>query len=205
MDEPMPLRQRLRQRTAEEIEAAAFALFAERGYEATTVEQIAAAAGVSTRTFFRYFPSKEAVVFGDHAPTVTRLRAALAGADPALPPAARVRGAMIAAEPDGGGDARRARTAMLVAGVPALRAHHARLVEDLEEVVAAAVAPDFGGGETGLLRARLFAGALFGALRAAQRAAMADPSLRGQPLFDEIFALLGPVGRTTGTEADAAS
>lgn len=184
------LRDRLRQQTAAEIEEAAFALFAERGYEAAKVEQIAAAAGVSTRTFFRYFPSKEAVVFADHARGVERLRAALAEASPAVPPMERVRRAMIAAERPGG-DERRARQAELAAAVPALRAHHARLIEDMEDVVAAALAPEFGG-EAGYWRARIVAGALFGALRGAMRVG-AESKVDGWTLFQEVFALLGPI------------
>lgn len=59
------LRERNRLRTREDIIAAALAMFVEHGYEATTIDQIAKAAGVSSATLFRYFPSKEDLLFGD--------------------------------------------------------------------------------------------------------------------------------------------
>jgi AcrR family transcriptional regulator len=58
------------------IRDAALALFEEQGFEATTIEEIAEAAGVSRATFFNYFPSKEAVVF-EQAPTARQAWQAL--------------------------------------------------------------------------------------------------------------------------------
>jgi AcrR family transcriptional regulator len=58
------LQDRKRQLVRDAISHAAWALFAAEGYEATTVDEIAARAGVSRRTFFRYFSSKEDVAVG---------------------------------------------------------------------------------------------------------------------------------------------
>ena len=66
MTEPEPdWRQRKKTATRDRIRASALRLFREQGYDATTVEQIAAAAGVSHMTFFRYFPAKEDVALSD--------------------------------------------------------------------------------------------------------------------------------------------
>ncbi|MET7736766.1 TetR family transcriptional regulator [Streptomyces sp. NPDC005402] len=62
---PLGLRERKKQQTRERIRREAYRLFAEHGYEATTVDQIAEAAEVSSSTFFRYFPTKEDVVIQD--------------------------------------------------------------------------------------------------------------------------------------------
>ena len=50
--------------TREEIEAAAFGLFADHGYEATTMAMIAQRVAIGRRTLFRYFPSKHDIVWG---------------------------------------------------------------------------------------------------------------------------------------------
>ena len=60
------------------VVAAALELFAERGFDQTSVEQIAQAAGVSRSTFFRQFGGKDDVVFADHELLLDRLRAFLA-------------------------------------------------------------------------------------------------------------------------------
>ena len=62
---PLGLRERKKLKTRRAIRAAAFGLFAAQGYEATTVDQIAADADVSPSTFFRYFPTKEDLVVTD--------------------------------------------------------------------------------------------------------------------------------------------
>ncbi|WP_217166277.1 TetR family transcriptional regulator [Streptomyces sp. AC512_CC834] len=67
--------QRLKMRR--ELAAAAMELFAAKGYEATTVDEIAARAGVARRTFFRHFRSKEEAIFPDHDDTLVRAEAVL--------------------------------------------------------------------------------------------------------------------------------
>jgi AcrR family transcriptional regulator len=64
--DPVPIRERTRRLAQTELTSVAQDLFLEQGYEATTVEQIAAAAGMSKRTFFRYFPSKDDLVIGKY-------------------------------------------------------------------------------------------------------------------------------------------
>jgi AcrR family transcriptional regulator len=59
------LRERKKQQTKQALQEQALRLFLARGYEATTVDDIAEAAGVSPRTFFRYFPTKEEVLIKD--------------------------------------------------------------------------------------------------------------------------------------------
>jgi AcrR family transcriptional regulator len=59
------LRERKKRQTREAVRCAAFRLFEQFGYPNTTVEQIAAAADISPRTFFRYFPTKAALLIPD--------------------------------------------------------------------------------------------------------------------------------------------
>ncbi|MER6425192.1 TetR family transcriptional regulator [Streptomyces sp. NPDC001137] len=70
--------------------AAAFHLFLERGYEQTTVDDIVALAGVGRRSFFRYFPSKEDVVFPDHERCLAEMTAFLADSGEEDEPVQRV-------------------------------------------------------------------------------------------------------------------
>jgi AcrR family transcriptional regulator len=76
------LRERKRVRTRQALIDAAATLFEQRGYDRTTIADIAAAADVSTRTFFSYFGSKEDVLFPD---ADARVKAALTAIDERRP------------------------------------------------------------------------------------------------------------------------
>jgi AcrR family transcriptional regulator len=71
-------RETQRLETKDRLQRSALDLFRRDGFEATSVAQIAAGAGVTERTFFRYFPLKEAVLFQDYESRLEWFRAALA-------------------------------------------------------------------------------------------------------------------------------
>ena len=79
----------------EELEQTAFALFASRGFDATTVDEIAAAAGIGRRTFFRYFPSKNDIPWGAFEQELDRMRTRLLACPPRVPLMDAIRLALI--------------------------------------------------------------------------------------------------------------
>ncbi len=87
---PVDLAERKRRAIRGELSEVALALLTDRKFESLTIDEIAAAAGVSRRTFFRYFTSKEDVVFAFLDQWAVRLAAPLAAAartDQSRPPA----------------------------------------------------------------------------------------------------------------------
>ena len=82
---PQGLRERKKRQTRKALARAAVRLFWERGYDATTVDDIAAAANVSRRTFFRYFKSKDEVFIVDPEGKLEAMRIALAEGPPDEP------------------------------------------------------------------------------------------------------------------------
>ncbi|CAB4865597.1 unannotated protein [freshwater metagenome] len=130
----------------EELQRIALGLFAARGFEETTLDDIAAAVGVSRRTVFRYYPSKNDIVWGAFDEQLTRLRAHLEAADPATPLMDVVREAVVAFN-DYGPDAipeLRIRMA-LITGVPALQGHAMLRYREWSEVIAQFAAQRLGG------------------------------------------------------------
>ena len=80
-----------------ELRLIALRMFAERGFEHTTIEHIAAEAGVSERTFFRYFTTKASVLWADFETEVETIRCALAAVPDDVPMMDAIRGAVVAA------------------------------------------------------------------------------------------------------------
>ena len=120
----------------EEIEAVALDLFAERGFEATTVDDIATAVGVGRRTLFRYFESKNDIAWGDFDWVMERLREALAEGD-GLPLMEALRHGVVESNRYPADQERGLRTRMaLITGTAALQAHSALRYAAWRRVVA---------------------------------------------------------------------
>jgi len=77
------------------LERLAFELFAQKGFDETTVDDIAGAAGIGRRTFFRYFSSKNDLVWGEFEEHLQRFRELLAQADPGTPMLEALREAVV--------------------------------------------------------------------------------------------------------------
>jgi AcrR family transcriptional regulator len=92
---PTSLRERKKARLRVEMTRAAVELFKEQGFDATTVEQIVAKVDTSPRTFFRYFGTKEDVLFGDTPDRLRSLRELLDAAGSDDQPIATLKDALI--------------------------------------------------------------------------------------------------------------
>jgi len=125
----------------ESVERTALALFAERGFERTTVEDIAAELGVGRRTVFRYFPSKNDIVWGDFDRVLDRLRDELDGQGEEVEMMEALATAAVASNRYPPEQLPELRTRMtLITTVPALQAHSALRYADWRAVVAEYVA-----------------------------------------------------------------
>jgi AcrR family transcriptional regulator len=177
------LRERKKAKTRAAIQQHALRLFREQGYEATTVEQIAAAAEVSPSTFFRYFPTKEDVALYDALDPL--VMAAFEAQPQELSPVEALRGAMrevfAGLPPAEMRDLQERMT--LIRSVPQLRARmleeFSRTVQMTAEMVARRLGkpPDD-------FAVRTFAGALAGVAMAVMLAAEDDPNADLLALLD---------------------
>lgn len=129
-------------RTRARILAAALDLFERQGYDATTVNQIADAAGITSMTFFRHFPTKDAVLVAD--PYDPLIAEAVVAQPAQLPPLERTRLGLLAALGDitPVEDATARRRVALVAQTPSLRAAMAVGIDATQEAIVERLAGD---------------------------------------------------------------
>src|SRR2546423_10151168 len=170
---PPSRRERKKQRTREALIEAAFTLFAQKGFEATTVEEIADEVDVSARTFFRYFTSKEDVALTFQEEQFAALTDALAARPPGEPVMTAIKNAavdMIGAceRGDRGFDPERFMCMQkLMATSPALLARSLELAQKKHAVLTRFVADRMGVDPASDLRPHVVAGAATNAFRAA--------------------------------------
>lgn len=192
MDTPTTpsLRERKKAQTRSIIQEQALRLFLAKGYDATTVEEIAAAAGVSHMTFFRYFPTKEDVVMWDeYDPLLVGLIVARPADEPAVEAIRHAlrEGLMRISAADQDIVLTRTRLAL---DTPALRARMWEQHGEAERTIARALAARAGEGEPSL-RTHVIAAACLAATTTAVLAwAESNGALALADLVDQALMLL---------------
>lgn len=186
------LRERKKAATRSQLMSVALRLFATQGFDDTTVEEIAAAAEVAPRTFFRYFSTKVDVLFADHPEQIELLRQTLAARPPGEAVIDAVRRATLerigAVVADPSPFLTRSR---LVASCPAAHAHSRYLDSEYEDVIARAVAADRKTHPATDLQMRVIARATWGAVCAARDTWLeSEARLEPSKLVNEAFDLL---------------
>ncbi|MDB5652485.1 MAG: Transcriptional regulator TetR family [Tardiphaga sp.] len=188
------LRQRKRQQTRDRITEAAMQLFLADGFEATTLDHIAAAADISRRSFFHYFASKEDVVIAWQDGSTAAMTAAIAARPADEPMLTAAENAVLAlARQFKPKDAMA--MARLKRDTPALRAREQLKYENMERAMADALAARTRDSAE-QVRARLVAMITTGAIRLASDNWMTAGAREGiealvKRTFGEIRAILG--------------
>ena len=165
---PLGRRETRKRRTRRALVDAAYALFATAGYHATTMDDVADAAGVSRRTAFRYFPTKHSLVFSERDRRLARFGELLWG-EPAREPYEAVRHAVLALAGEYEDERGYLLTqSELVRATPELAGLELRLDQAFEEAMVARMQNGMRAGVTDR-RARVLAAAVMGVTRASLR------------------------------------
>jgi AcrR family transcriptional regulator len=205
------LRERKRRQTRERIADAAKTLFLERGFETTTVDEIAAAADVSKRSFFDYFPAKEDVISAWQDEFGLALAAAVL-ARPAGEPLTRVvEAALTSAITAATADPQMMAMGRLIHDTPALGARNQMKYTRLEQRLGDALI-ERAGSASDDLRLRLLAMIVVGALRVGtdrwhreEHPTMAGLEAHAETLFKMLWAELAAFGGLAEGEAPVRS
>jgi AcrR family transcriptional regulator len=164
-DRPLGPRELQRRETRRNLAEHAIRLFKEHGFDETTVEEIASAAGVSTRTFFLHFPTKAAAAFPDHGERVADFIERLMDGAPHVNPLFHLR-LVLLSRLEATDPSRLARYTLL-SKVPELRDEDARTDRDYEAAICDYLMLHWGDGPEAELRANAVANTVIGVARAA--------------------------------------
>lgn len=131
--------------TQDHIADVALDLFAARGFDEVSVDDVAAAAGIARRTLFRYYASKNAIPWGDFDSHLDHMRGLLDGVDPAVPIGAALRAALLAFNQFGEAETARHRQRMrVILQTDALQAYSMTMYAGWRAVIATFVAQRLG-------------------------------------------------------------
>jgi mycofactocin system transcriptional regulator len=176
----------------------ALALFRERGFDETTIDDIVEAAGIGRRTFFRYFRSKNDLPWGDFENMLDGLRAHLAGLPRDLPLRDALRTGVVEFNRFPAAEIPLHRERMwLLFNVPSLTAHSTLRYAAWRQVIAEFVAERLGD-EPGALEPQAIAWACLGLSLAAYETWLAHPGRDLLALIDEAFLRLGEAWAASG-------
>ncbi len=177
--------------TRAELEQISLAIFSEQGFDVTSVDEIATAAGIGRRTFFRYFKSKNDAVWGDFDGQLESFESWFDTCPPDMPLFDAIRGAVIDFNSFDEAATESLRNRMtVILGSPALQAYSTLRYTAWRSVVARFAAGRLGVGEDELIPQTLGHLALGSALAAYQVWLSGDAELI--PLLHESLALLNP-------------
>ena len=185
------LRERKKQRTRETIVEAAFELFAERGFDGTTIADIAEAAEIAPRTFFSYFPSKDDVVFHDFEQKQETIASWLNDREPGTNAIDALRAGIAgsSAEPDPDHVEQQCLRKELIRENESLAAHSQHLKGRFADMLGDAVAVDLGD-DPGDLRPRLVSAAATAAIGVIEEMSDGDDSKHSVETIDSLLAFL---------------
>src|SRR5262249_38492501 len=177
---------RKKRETRQALARAGVQLFVERGYDATTLADIAEVAGVSTRTIFAYFPSKEDILFASFETMHEALAQSLAERPAGQDPLAAVSVFILASAHQ-----ETELDCMLedvIAGDQMLSRQKRARIAQLQGVLAAAIAEDLGAGPDDL-RANVAAASLTAAFEVLEQ----QERVTAEPTNEEIVAAIDPI------------
>ncbi|PXY25988.1 mycofactocin system transcriptional regulator [Prauserella endophytica] len=190
VSEPSVRPGRRRSTSQHELEAVAFELFEREGFDATTVDAIAKSAGIGRRTFFRYFESKNDVVWGSFTEQLDHMRERFAQRPADEPLMESVRAVVVEFNRVDPAEVPKHRRRMeLILRVPALQAHSTLRYGDWRAVVAEYAAKRLGE-KPAALRPQAIAYAALGVSLAAYEHWLAETDLQLCDVLDEALSEL---------------